>query len=472
MIKLKQVILQLSDESFAEIKGAFIKNKADNFVQLLESYRVEGVADKDIIEKLGVSSNSFYVLKSRLYDRIQESLSADVFSNQETLIHQLLQVPEICFNRPREIAIAFLQKLEKELLRYDLHNDLMVVYSALKKMHLYSEKYFHYSQLFNKHAGLGLSLEKAEELLGNFTRMLGQYNFSKNQQYLDTMNFLRIEIANLYSLNSSRQIEIIRNLIDLQLIIFAQNSSAIELSTEELLQSTRKIFAELPETAAQKKWELVLDYLYFEYYFSKSELKLAAQYYEKVNAEINTFLLYNNICLTSRFLVSKIKFCDEAGRPFDLDLAKPGEIVFDSMDTHAKVMVGVYTSMISYRHKKIKEAINVLNEIINSVSFKDYFHESIDVKMTLAYFYMALKDYDLVEITLKSISRKIKTEAPDKYNQVLSLIKVFDNEMANAGSVKSIAKNKDLFTLFLANNTKSNEVLIHLIPELKRKYQS
>jgi hypothetical protein len=155
-----------------------------------------------------------------------------------------------------------------------------------------------------------------------------------------------------------------------------------------------------------------------------------------------------------------------------LDLAKPGEIVFDSMDTHAKVMVGVYTSMISYRHKKIKEAINVLNEIINSVSFKDYFHESIDVKMTLAYFYMALKDYDLVEITLKSISRKIKTEAPDKYNQVLSLIKVFDNEMANAGSVKSIAKNKDLFTLFLANNTKSNEVLIHLIPELKRKYQS
>lgn len=339
-------------------------------------------------------------------------------------------------------------------------------------MHLYSEKYFQYSQLFNKHAGLGLSLEKAEELLGNFTRMLGQYNFSKNQQYLDTMNFLRIEISNLYSLNSSRQIEIIKNLIDLQLIIFAQNNNAIELSTEELLQNTRKIFSELPETAAQKKWELVLDYLYFEYYFSKNELKLATQYYEKVNAELNTFLLYNNICLTSRFLVSKIKFCDEAGKPNDLDLAKPGEIVFDSMDTHAKVMVGIYMSMTNYRHKKIKEAINILNEIINTVSFKDFFHESIDVKMTLAYFYMVLKDYDLVEITLKSISRKIKTETPDKYNQVLSLIKVFDNEMTNAGSAKTIAKNKDLFTLFLANNTKSNEVLIHLIPELKRKYQS
>lgn len=473
MIKLKQVILQLSDESFGQLKDSFTKTKADNFVLLLESYRTDAATDKEIVESLGISSNSFYVLKSRLFDRIQEFLSVDVFSNQETLIRQLLQVPEICFNRPREIAIAFLQKLEKELLKYDLHNDLMVVYSALKKMHLYSEKYFYYSQLFNKHAGLGLSLEKAEEILGNFNRMLGQYNFSKNQQYLDTLNFLRIEIANLYALNPSRQIEMIRNFIELQLIIYAQETNSIEHNTEELLQSTRKIFSELPETAAQKKWEIVLDYLCFEYYFSKNELKAALQYYEKVNARITTFLLYNNSCLASRFLISKIKFCDELDRIEDLEMIKPGgELLSDSADIHARVLIGIYTAMLSFKHKKIKEAINILNDILNTVSFKDFFHESINVKMTLAYFYLVLKDFDLVEITLKSVSRKIKTEEPDKYSQVLFLIKVFDNEMGNTGSAKSINKSKDLFTLFLANNTKNNEVLGHLIPELKRKYHN
>lgn len=471
MIKLKQVILQLSSDSYKEIEESFKKNKADNFELLFKAYRSDSMTDSGIIDKLGISANSFYVLKSRLYDKIQEHLSIDIFSDRETLVKELLQVHEICFTKPREIAIAFLLKLEKELLKYDLHNDLMIVYSALKKMNLYSEKYFHYSQLFNKHAGLGLSLEKAEEILGNFNLMLAQYNFSRSQSVLDSLLFLKLEIANLYSLNPSRQIGIIRNIVDLQLMLFCYETT--EYSIEELLQGTRKVFAELPDTAAQKKWEIVLDYLCFEYYVSKHEPKTSLQYYEKVNQMFTTLLLYNNICLTSRFLASKIKFCDELGRIEDLDLyVASKELLYDSGDVHAKVLMELYTAMLYFKHKKTKEAINALNEVLNTVSFKDYFHESIDIKLTLAYFYLSQKDYDLVELTTKGVARKIKTEHPDKYNHVLNLIKVFDTEIASKGSVKGLAKSKDLFTLFLANNVKNNEVLAHLVPELKRKYQN
>jgi hypothetical protein len=42
--------------------------------------------------------------------------------------------------------------------------------------------------------------------------------------------------------------------------------------------------------------------------------------------------------------------------------------------------------------------------------------------------------------------------------------------MNNSDKTKAAAKNKDLFTLFTANNKKSNEVLAHLIPDLKTKY--
>lgn len=473
MIKLKQVILQLGEDAYTEIEETFKKNKADNFVLLFQSYRNGKISDQEVIEKLGVSSNSFYVLKSRLFDKIQEHLSVNVFIDRETLTRQLLQVHEICFTKPRETAIAFLLKLEKELLKFDLHNELLVVYSALKKMHLYSEKYFYYSQLFNKHTGLGLSLEKAEEILGNFNRLLAQYNFSRSQQLLDTLNFLKLEIANLYSLNPSRQIEIIRTFIELQLILFCNVDKSTEYNTEELLQSTRKIFSELPETAEQKKWEIILDYLCFEYYFSKNEYKAALNYYEKVNAYINTILLYNNICLTSKFLISKIKFCYELGRMDDLQITAPeNEMLYDPGDIHAKVLINIYMAMLLYKDKRFKEATNCLNEILNSVSFKDYFHENIDVKLTLTYFYLVMKDYDLVEITVKSVSRKIKSEHPEKYNHILHLIKVFDTEVSSNGSAKGLAKCRDLFTLFLANNTKSNEILTHLIPELKKRYQS
>lgn len=81
------------------------------------------------------------------------------------------------------------------------------------------------------------------------------------------------------------------------------------------------------------------------------------------------------------------------------------------------------------------------------------------------------KDYDLVELTVKGLTRKIKSEHPEKYNHVLTLIKGFENEMRNPDAAKS-QKNRDLFTLFVANNHKGVEVLGHLIPELKKRYQS
>ena len=472
MIKLKQIIAQLPENDFETIVDAFKKTKADNYYTLLTYYKEDKLSDTEIINKLEVSSNSFYVLKSRLFDKIQNHLSVNVFTTQENLIKQLLQVPEVCFNMPRETAVAFLSKLEKELLKFDLHNDLLIVYSALKKMHLYSEKYFYYSQLYNKHIALGLSLEKAEELLGNFNRILAQYSFSRNQQHLDTLYFLKNEISNLFALNQSRQIELIKYFIELQLNIFCEENRSSELTTTEIIQKVKKIFSELADSSPHKKWEIVLDFLSFEYYVSIEEYKAATGFYEKINNHITTLLLYNNIALTSKFLVSKIKFCYILNRTDELsENPKKHELFYDSEDGHAKVLIAVYTSMFYYKQKNHKQAIAVLNDILNAFSFKDFFHESINIKLSLAYFYLIQKEYELVEITLKGISRKIKTEQLEKYYYVLNLIKLFELEINMAPNAKATSKNKDLFTLFIANNKKGNELLVHLIPELKSKYQ-
>ena len=71
MIKLKQVIVQLSNNDFERIADSFKKTKADNYYLLFQSYRSEKISDAEITKKLGISSNSFYVLKSRLFDNIQ-----------------------------------------------------------------------------------------------------------------------------------------------------------------------------------------------------------------------------------------------------------------------------------------------------------------------------------------------------------------------------------------------------------------
>ncbi len=268
MIKLKEVITQLKEDNYLEIEKNFVKNKADRFLFLLQTYKKSNISDKEIKKTLGVTSNSFYVLKSRLYDKIQESLSCDLFMDQEKTIKLLLHVPEFCLNSPRETAVAYLLKLEKELQRFDMHNELLIIYSALKKMFLNHDKYYHYSQLYNKQVSFSLSLEKAEETLGDFCRILGQYNFSKSNQLYEKLCFLRQEINNTNDLCQSRQIELIKNLIELQISVFCQKDKSFESNTNELLQRTRIIFDELPLTIIHKKWEIVLDYLCFEYFYS------------------------------------------------------------------------------------------------------------------------------------------------------------------------------------------------------------
>lgn len=476
MIKLKEVIVQLEKDNYIEIEKNLIKNKADRFLLLFQSYKNTTHTDKEIRQQLGVNSNAFYVLKSRLYDKIQESLSCDMFIDQEKSIKLLLKVPEVCLNSPRETAIAYLEKLEKELDRFDMHNELLIVYSALKKMHLYSDKYYHYSQLYNKQVSFGLSLEKSEELLGDFCRFLTQYDLSKSNELYEKLNFIKTEIANTYTLCPSRQIELIKNLVELQLIIFCPNTPSNTQSAGELIQQTRIIFDDLPITIIQKKWELVLDYLCFEYYYSINSTQETIFYYEKINPQFSNLFLYNHICFVSRFLISKIKFCEEHNKMSTLHLDTNKEaILFDPKDEHAQISICLYHSMIYFNQEKYKDAISLLVNIHNEYVLKNYSHLYLNIKLTLIYYCIVTKDYDKALINLKTvnsiISRKIKTTSTEDYNHISYLLKAYNLIINKDPLPKNIFKQRDFIILFIANNHKNNEFLAHLIPELKRKYQ-
>lgn len=468
MIKLKKIVAHLDDEVYNLVEDTLIKNKAENFLYLLQSYRKD-VKDVEIIKSLKLNSNSFYVLKSRLYDKIQNHLSGDIYLNREELLKKLHLIPEMCLKEPREVATAFLQKLEKDLLEYDMHNELLVVYSALKKVHLYSEKYFHYSQLFNKHIAFSLSLEKSEEILGNFNRVIGQYDFSRSENLLQTLLFLRKEINDHFQLNKSRQIEIIKNFIELQLCIFFNTDLNKELDIEEILTQTHKIICELPESAPHKTWLPALEHLFFEYYYKTGNTKNALTYYTKVNNNLQTLLLYSNISSTSRFLISGMSFIKEQKKAAELNSQNIDLLFYDNDDAHSKVLVGLYNSMSSYYENNYKEAAIKLNKVLNEHSFKDFFHINTNIKLTLAFMYIQIKEFDVADSILKGIYRKIKSEKITNYNNVLDLIKVFELDIKQ-GNGKKTEKQKDYFTLFMARNKNENKLLTHLLFELNEKY--
>jgi len=468
MIKLKKIITHLDDSVYKTIETTLIKNKADNFLFLLQTYRTSEIKDMEIAKTLNINSNSLYVLKSRLNDKIQEHLSGDIHSNKEEVLKQLHQIPEICFGSSREVAATFLLKLEKDLLLYDMHNELLVVYSALKKIHLYSDKYFHYSQLYNKHTAFNLSLEKCEEILGSFNRVLAQYNFSRSPKLFDSLLFLSKEVSDHFTLNQSRQIKLIKSIVELELSVLFNKTLNNEFNVGETLTQTEKMLNDLPDSSLHKKWINALNFISFEYYRKTGQLNQATVYFDKLDAIKNTLLLYTNVCLTSRFLISRLCFLQEQNRIEELLDEDTNTILIDNEDTHAVVLLGIYNAMLSYYRKNYKEAASKLNEIINSNSFKDYFHINTDVKLTLAFIYITIKEYDLADSLLKNIYRKIKSEEMNNYTNVLDLIKIFNADIKQNGKVTS--KQKDDYILFQARNINESKLLNHLEHELKKKY--
>lgn len=468
MIRLKEIINQLDVEVYDALETQLNKNKADNFLFLIKSYRNNGVKDEEIIKHLALNANSFYVLKSRLYDRIKSHLSEHIDVSKADLLQKLQEVNDICYTKPREIAIAFLEKLEEDLLKYDMHSELLLVYSAMKKVHLHSENYFHYSQLYNKHVAFWLSLEKSEAILGNFNQILAQFTFSKSDLHLNKLLFLRKEAANHLALNPSRKIEIITRIIDIQLAIFCWADEVKGMDVEKTILETAKLIDELPNSSNQKKWEIAVDYLMFEYYRKTNPVKALPLFY-KVNVQKNNLLLYSAICLTPQFLLSKLEFLAEQNQMDELLNEGDTAYLVDPNDKYSKIVLGLNTAMMCYYSGKTKDAITLLNDLINENSFKDFFHINIEVRLTLAYFYIQIKEYDLAENFTKSIYRKIKTEELNEYSNVLDLIKFFNLEITPDSKDKTNAKKKDALTLFIARNKGKYAILDHLLFDFKNK---
>jgi hypothetical protein len=168
MAKLKNIIKQLSDEDFESIYQSLIESSAEKSAFLLRSIREKQQSDSKIMDELGVNTNAYYTLRSRLNQKIEEYLLQQMENPRTDILKKVANINETIFTKKKAIAIATLKKLEKELLDYDLSNELTIVYKSLKKLHINSADYFNYSQLYNRHVAYTLAVDKAEELLAEY----------------------------------------------------------------------------------------------------------------------------------------------------------------------------------------------------------------------------------------------------------------------------------------------------------------
>lgn len=423
MEKLKKIILQLDEEKYKFIESGFIKNHSNKFLLLFRYYR-EGNSG-NLLEILNCNENALYVLKSRLYDKIQKNLldfiSEEDSSNEELEINYLDNYLTLY---PRDTAIAMLHEIEKQYLKNSDFLNLINVYSVLKKAYYHSDKYYFYSQLYNKQVAYAVSFEKANDVLSNFNKTLANFYFSDSQENLEVLILLKDEVKNIYFLNKSQNIELILNVILIQLFLFANVEIPEEDPIEDLLQKSEEIINQSSEDSKISSFKLVIYFLKFEYYQHINQYKKSLYYFEIINENCNKWLLTNNYCLAFKFLFSKLLHISKN----HVNTTKHINIMYhhDPYDFYSMVVLKFYLAVENYYAGNLKEAINSINKILDEHSFVNFAYMEFEIKLTLAYFYYRKHELELSENLLKNLSRKIGNPEYGKYNNVKSFIKLLN----------------------------------------------
>ncbi len=131
------------------------------------------------------------------------------------------------------------------------------------------------------------------------------------------------------------------------------------------------------------------------------------------------------------------------------------------------VIYRFYLAIAYYHNGKIKLSIQLLNELLNEVSFKNYFYIETEIKLTLSFFYIVNKEIENCDNTLKGLSRKvssIKTDNLKNIKEAIKLLTLLSNGLENSKDVK---KYKESLELFNFHNFKGRRILNHIEKELE-----
>ncbi|MEQ9593306.1 MAG: hypothetical protein RLN86_11935 [Cyclobacteriaceae bacterium] len=430
MAKLKNIVKQLSEKDFKAIYDSIMESNAEKSAYLLKALRERQLSDSRIMAELEVNANAYYTLRSRLNQKIEEHLLEQMESPRTDILRKVANLNEVIFNKKRTITIATLKKLEKELIDYDLANELTIVYKSLKKMHINSPEHFTYSQLYNRHVAYMLAIDKSEDLLADYFKKYGNYLLSGDETERLGLELLLKEMTNVARLYESHRLYVYQScmLVFHRLFVEEDQLNQDGESIEDIFDHVQKTFDSYPLDPVYYHLNLVFEFLKLEYYNHYKVYRQAEKYFEEVNdAMANLLVNYPHYTFPSRVLISKLERHLRMGT--EKDLYSENDSLFidyetDPQDVPRHIIYTLYRALSSYYVGKYEEAAKIINGLLNEVSLKKYPFAQMEVKALLALQYCMMNDFDLFNQLANSIQRQIRMFGKDACENVLLFIKI------------------------------------------------
>jgi hypothetical protein len=412
MLHIRKVIQKISEEDSVEFVFWLKQNDAAKCAQLFSLMRETKQEESAIAAQLLVSPSAFYALKSRLNGKIQDFLAHNVPDINIDLLKRVANIPGLLFNSPKEIAISHLLKMEKELIENDLPYSLITVYGALKKLHRYSQKYFDYSKLYNKHLAYMMTIDKAQDLLVDFNKTIGEFQMSHDQRHLDILKLLQIEMHNCAQLYDSHRLTVYKNIMDVEFALFVADLNQREaVAIDEILLKTEQIIRSQKNDMSYRFLTTLINFLWYKYYSQHHIQKKEAEYFFLVNEKLSVFLLNNFYCFPSVFLLSKVRKYLESNE--EQKLYSESKTLFaaftpDIEDVPNYINYIKFQAIAAFYSGKYSESISLLNELLNTINFINFPHAEIEIKLFLALCGLLVNKIGVAEILVKNIQRKLR----------------------------------------------------------------
>lgn len=444
---LYKIISQLTDEEFDEIHGNFTANKAEKSAAFLSIIRENPeTPDKQFLDEFDISPSAFYVLKSRLNQKIEGFLLNRVGDPNLHVMRRVLNVNDLVFNNPREISVAALRKLEKELVKFDFPYGLMIVYKELQNLHAFDENHTYYKSRYNQQVAYAVAMDKAVDLVVSFFRSFDSFILSrKDRDHADMIRTME-KIDNLTNLYESHRLYIFKCIVHIFAKLFIEIPETIRCEVEDLesmFEKSLEILEEYKDDAFYLNINILFNFLRYVYYDNNQIRDKSKIFFEILDYKIEELMTrYHFNANTSLFLSRKLRYhqrnntIDQLIKDVENYISKieiePYRISF--FVNYHMFMANAYFSAKDYR-----KASRILYKLRNEINLRKLVHVDLEVKFFLALTYVCMEDFDLANQLILSLQRQLRKATMSRYEHAKVLLKILS--VALGGKPRTRAKN-------------------------------
>lgn len=477
MDSLYKVIKQLSEEDFEEFYENLTSNKADKSALFLKTIRESDNPVEDFLEKQNISASAFYVLKSRLNQKVEAYLLTRVGDTDLEVIHKVFYIYDLLFDSPREIALTTLKRLEKTMIERDNPMALAQVYGAVKMLHNHEEGDLEdYDRKYKQAVAYNLAADKSKEDLMSFFRVYDRYYLGRKEKDFEDLCQILERLSNLNNLYDSQRLYIYMSVVHLFARRFVQvPSGTLEIMENESDQFEKcfQILEKNPKDLVFRHLNLVFDFLRCFYYSFKDGAEDQARiYFELLDYKIEELITGFQMgmdCSPILFLKLEKHLKEDT---FD-------QLLIDNQEYLAKIEPDpyrlaryvnfyLYLAYSAFHAGEYDEASRILYRLRNDVNLRKHPHMDVELKMFLSLCYILQSEFDLANQLILSLQRQLKKAHFADYSHAKFFLKILTNRQ---GSSRSSKKREQLFSHienFNSSNTGHNAILphLHLSPEI------